>query len=234
LNPDLDRIALADAYHRIGRVRIPDILTKLSAQHVYRALEQETPWGLTCNNGKEEHEFASVSAEDHQQMAIAAWERAHTRFQYFYHNWHLLEGGRMRPAPDQYLGRLIKFMVSSRFLDFIGEVTGDSSINWLTATATLFKPLDFLTLHDDEHANSDRVVAFVLSMTPEWRPDWGGALQFYDSKDHIEEGYLPTFNALNLFRIPKLHSVSQVSAFGGMRYSISGWFEARKPAGEPG
>jgi len=49
-----------------------------------------------------------------------------------------------------------------------------------------------------------------------------GALQFYDRDDHIEEGYLPTFNALNLFRVPKRHSVTQVTSFGGLRYSISG------------
>jgi Rps23 Pro-64 3,4-dihydroxylase Tpa1-like proline 4-hydroxylase len=69
-------------------------------------------------------------------------------------------------------------------------------------------------------------IAYSLNMTPNWRPDWGGALQFYDGKSHIEEGYLPTFNALTLFRVPQFHSVTQVAAFGGSRYSVVGWFEA--------
>src|SRR5205823_9807981 len=89
-----------------------------------------------------------------------------------------------------------------------------------------------LAVHDDGLTN--RSTAYVLNMTPEWKPDWGGALQFYDRDDHIEEGYLPTFNALNLFRVPKRHSVTQVASFGGLRYSISGWFErvaAARPAG---
>jgi hypothetical protein len=35
--------------------------------------------------------------------------------------------------------------------------------------------------------------------------------------DQIEEGFLLTFNALNLFKTPKLHLVAQVASFGGMR-----------------
>ena len=105
-------------------------------------------------------------------------------------------------------------------LGFAREVTGDESIGWISGTATLYKPLDFLAVHDDGLTN--RNIAYVLNMTPEWKPDWGGALQFYDRDDHIEEGYLPTFNALNLFRVPKRHSVSQVASFGGLRYSADG------------
>ncbi|HEY5288971.1 MAG TPA: 2OG-Fe(II) oxygenase family protein, partial [Caulobacteraceae bacterium] len=86
-----------------------------------------------------------------------------------------------------------------------------------------YKPLDFLTVHDDGHVK--RRIAYVLNMTPKWKPDWGGALQFYDRDDHIEEGYLPTFNALNIFRVPRRHSVTQVASFGGLRFSVSGWFE---------
>jgi len=228
LNPSLDRGRFSQAFAEKGRVHIPNILSEGAARRVHKALVEETPWGLTVNNGKTEKQYSRVSAEDHQKMAIDAWDRAHSGFQYFYHNFHLLEDGRLGPAPDSCLGQLMKFMVSEKFLGPIREITGIAGIDWITATATLYKPLDFLTVHDDGGSHVNRVVAFVLNMTPEWRPDWGGALQFYDRNDHIEEGYLPTFNALNLFRIPKPHSVSQVSAFGGMRYAISGWFEVRK------
>jgi Rps23 Pro-64 3,4-dihydroxylase Tpa1-like proline 4-hydroxylase len=52
-------------------------------------------------------------------------------------------------------------------LGFAREVTGDESIGWISGTATLYKPLDFLAVH----------------------------------------------------------AVSQVASFGGLRFSISGWFE---------
>lgn len=223
LNPVLDRTELADAFMRNGRVHIPDILTGASAQRLLAALQRETPWGLIFNEGKQEREFETVSADDHEEMAIAAWERAHSGFQYFYHLYRLIEGRRIHPKPDHYLACVTKFLTSPQFIGLAREITGDASIGWISATATLYKPLDFLTVHDD--GLTRRRVAYVLNMTPEWKPDWGGALQFYDRDDHIEEGYLPTFNALNLFRVPRRHSVAQVTSFGGLRYSISGWFE---------
>ena len=232
LNPELDRAEIADAFRRTGRVHIPDILTDASARRLFRTLERETPWGLIFNEGKKTREFEAVSAEDHQEMAIAAWERAHTSFQYFYFYYRLLENRKIYPKPGHYLAKIIAFLTSPQFLGFVREVTGDESIGWISATATLYKPLDFLAVHDEGLTNRD--TAHVLNMTPEWKPDWGGALQFYDRDDHIEEGYLPTFNALNLFRVPKRHSVTQVASFGGLRYSISGWFErvaASRPAG---
>jgi SM-20-related protein len=225
LNPLLTAETFSDDFRRQGRIHISGLLTDAAAQRLFRALHKETPWGLIYNDGEKAHEFkhSTVSAEDHQEKAIAAWERAHSRFQYFYHVCRLLENRKIHPGPRHYLVRLVKFLTSREFLSFIRTVTGDDSIGWVSANATLYKPLDFLTAHDD--GLSERRIAYVLNMTPEWKPDWGGALQFYDHDDHIEEGYLPTFNSLNLFRVPKRHSVAQVSTFGGMRYSISGWFQ---------
>ena len=226
LNPDLDRARFAEEFARTGRIHIPDIFTQASARRLHQALEKETQWGLIFNEGKKARELATVSAEEHQALAIAAWERAHSTFQYFYHYHRLLEGQKIHPKPDHYLGKLVALLTAPHFLSFAREITGIDSIAWISGTATLFKPLDFLKIHDDDSVGSgQRLVAYVLNMTPKWAPDWGGALQFYDRRDHIEEGYLPTFNSLNLFRVPKLHSVSQVAIFGGLRYSISGWFE---------
>lgn len=223
VNPLLDRVGAAEAFQRTGRVHIPNILTETSAQRLHHALEQETPWGLIFNEGQKVHEFASISRDDHENFAINAYERAHASFQYFYHYYRLLENCTVYPKPDHYLGRVVALLTAPHFLALAREITGVSSIAWISATATLFKPLDFLKMHDDGHG---KIVAYVLNMTPKWHPDWGGALQFYDNRHHIEEGFLPTFNALNLFRVPKLHSVSQVAVFGSLRYSISGWFEA--------
>ena len=57
------------------------------------------------------------------------------------------------------------------------------------------------------------------------RPDWGGILQFLDRDGHVADGYVPVFNALNIFRVPQLHNVSSVVPFAGhARLSITGWF----------
>jgi Rps23 Pro-64 3,4-dihydroxylase Tpa1-like proline 4-hydroxylase len=228
LNPHLDRVQLAQTFARAGRVHITSALTDASARRVHNALERETPWGLILNEGKKVSELETVSAEDYQAMAVAAWGRANSGFQYFYHYYRLFENGKTYPKSDHYLAKLVAFLTAPDFLAFIREVTRLDSIACISSTATLYKPLDFLTIHDDGLAGG-KLVAYVLNVTPKWRPDWGGALQFFDRDDHIEEGYLPTFNTLNLFRVPKRHSVSQVAAFGGLRYSVSGWFGAERP-----
>jgi len=230
LNPRIDRTQIAATFARAGRVRIANVLTTHSARRVHQALEKETPWGLVLNNGKEVLEYDTVSAEDYQALAVAAWERARSTFQYFYHSYRLVDRGKVFPAPEHHLAKLAALLTAPEFFAFIREVTGLGTLSWISSTATLFKPLDFLTIHDDGF-DSGKLVAYALNMTPSWRPDWGGALQFFDRDDHIDEGYLPTFNSLNLFRVPMRHAVSQVAAFGGFRYAISGWFGSDASSG---
>lgn len=43
----------------------------------------------------------------------------------------------------------------------------------------------FVTEHDDDVAGKQRLAAYVFGFTPQWRPDWGGVLQFIDSNGHI-------------------------------------------------
>lgn len=226
LNPHLNRHQLAECFRQSGRVHVPSILTDAAAQRLHYALERETPWGLIFNEGSKARKFESVSSEDHQAMLMAAWERARHEFQMFYHYYPISERGNIYPNPEHYLRRLAEFLSTPQFYAFIRDITGIEVNGLQSCKATLFNPLHFLMVHDDNNPERERLVAYSLNMTPAWRPDWGGALQFFDSKDHVEDVYLPTFNALNLFRVPKRHSVSQVAAFGGSRYSVVGWFEA--------
>ena len=76
--------------------------------------------------------------------------------------------------------------------------------------------------------STGRLVAYVLNFTPVWNPDWGGMLLFTDERGHVEEGYVPVWNALNLMKVPQTHAVSLVAPFaGGLRYSITGWLLGR-------
>jgi len=107
------------------------------------------------------------------------------------------------------------------------EVTGLNDIAFADAQATLYRPGDFLTTHDDKTGGHKRRAAYVLNMTPGWCPDWGGILQFFDERGNVSQGFVPAFNALNVFRVPAEHAVSQVALFGGFRYSVTGWLHAR-------
>jgi SM-20-related protein len=229
LNPALNRAALAATFRDKGRIHIPDILTEVSARRLFYALDRETPWAITFNEGEKHFDCEKVSPAEQQKMAYAAWNRARSEFQFFHHRHRLTAIGEPYKDPTHYFARLVPFLSSPEFLGFIRDVTESPQIAWINAMATLYKPLDFLTLHDDDVAGYNRLIAYVFNFTPVWRPDWGGALQFFDAQGNIEEGFMPSFNGLNMFRVPKAHAVAQVAPFGGNRYAITGWFHHGVP-----
>ncbi len=227
LNPALDRKGLAESFRQAGRVHIPNVLTNVSAERIYRCLVQETKWSLTFNKGTHFLDLENVSQEERSKFAFGAWERARSDFQYFFDNHRLSVDGEPYPDQKHYHAKIVAFLNSPTLLAFIREVTGLAAIQRTDAQATLYRQGDFLTVHDDSTGGHKRLAAYVLNLTPIWRADWGGVLQFLDAAGHVEEGYVPCFNALNVFRVPMQHSVSQVALYGSLRYSITGWFHAR-------
>jgi Rps23 Pro-64 3,4-dihydroxylase Tpa1-like proline 4-hydroxylase len=68
------------------------------------------------------------------------------------------------------------------------------------------------------------VAAYVFSMTKVWDKNWGGHLAFFDDAGNITDAFVPSFNTLNIFLVPQLHSVQLVSPFAGAnRSSYLGW-----------
>ena len=137
------------------------------------------------------------------------------------------EGWSTSPDHEQLLAELN----SDQFLDFIRDVTSVPEIRVCDAQATHYGPNQFLSLHQDvnEAENEDRLVAYVLSLcTGNWRPDWGGYLLFFNDEGDIVQGYRPRFNCLNMFSVPRHHSVSFVPPFAaGNRLAVTGWFRSR-------
>ena len=229
LNPLLDRNALNEGFARAGRAHIPDVLTQQAAVRLLQALQLETPWTVTLNKGHNFLDFERMPPEERGKLALGVFERARANpgFHYIYDTHRISRNGEPYVGSVPYLERLFKFLNSSNFLSFMREVTGLDAIAWADAQATLYRPGDFLTTHDDKTGGHKRLAAYVLNLTPGWCPDWGGVLQFFDERGNVSQGFTPAFNALNIFRVPAEHAVSQVALFGGYRYSITGWFHAR-------
>lgn len=226
LNPSLDEAALARAFARDGRLHIPGVLTEDAAARVHRCLAEETPWTLIVNKDGTRRDLPNVSLPDRTAHAAAAWEYARGNFAFIYDNHRLSNTGEAYPRADSYLAHIVDFLNGKPFLDLMRRVTGLDAIALADAQATFYRPGDFLSPHDDFSDGKKRLAAYVLNMTPYWRGDWGGQLQFIDANGQVEGGYVPAFNALNVFRVPKLHLVSQVALHGGSRYSVTGWLRA--------
>ena len=233
LNPALDREAAARAFARDGRVQIRDFLQPAAAATIRNILARETPWGLAWRAGEDgphglrQREVAAKPAAERQALwgrissAAGAGEYAFLYGQYAMLNAYL-EGWR----EHQGLDLLVEHINSEPLLDLVRSVTGIAELRKGDAQATLYGPGNFLALHDDSHVAEGWRIAYVMNFcVDDWRPDWGGYLNFYDEEGDVVAGFRPRFNALNMFRVPQRHNVTYVPPFAPIgRFAITGWF----------
>jgi Rps23 Pro-64 3,4-dihydroxylase Tpa1-like proline 4-hydroxylase len=229
LNPMLDRARLAAEFSRCGHVQIPQALERASAQRLHACLAEETPFSLICNDGEKQLDYPGLTPAQRQEHTRAAWRRVGIdAFQYLYEQHILTTEGERYADPDHYWARVTDFLNGPPFLDLARAVTGMSAIAFADGQAGLYRSGHFLTAHGDEAKGANRLAAYVLSLTPSWRAEWGGLLEFIGADGHIAAGYVPNFNSLRLFRVPINHHVSCVAPFAmAGRYSITGWLRAR-------
>lgn len=232
----LDPARLAPAFARHGRLHLPGLLPAPQAKAVGAALAGAVPWHKSLNAHGRSYDLgfdtlADMPAERRAELDAAVVQGGRTGFQYQFDAWRLsdlVEGGQRQGGPLAPIEAAYDFLNSTDFLNFIRILTNDSRPAYADAQATRYRAGDFLTAHDDDVEGKKRLYAYVLNFTPVWRPDWGGLLVFHDIDGHVAEGYSPTFNALNIFRVPQLHAVTQVASFvNAERLSITGWIRER-------
>lgn len=97
----------------------------------------------------------------------------------------------------------------------------------VTTMGTLYQPGDYTTTHSDTINSGDgsRRLAFVLHLSTDWQPEWGGELIFLSPYLALT----PSYNRLTLFPVGDMrhqHLVSPVSRFAprGRRLAFVGWF----------
>jgi Rps23 Pro-64 3,4-dihydroxylase Tpa1-like proline 4-hydroxylase len=228
LSSKLDWDRLAQVYANSQRLHVPNFLEPDDAGQLHATLRSRQDWRLVINQGEVSYDLdrtaqQSLSAEQRCQIDQAVHAQARYGFQYLY------ESIRVPDAPEQRVGddplfRFARFMSSDPVRGFLRHVTGRKGIDFADAQATAYGPGHFLTAHDDEVPGKDRHAAYVFNLSPGWRIDWGGLLLFQGADGHVEQGFTPSFNALNLFTVPQRHSVSMVAPFTpNRRYSITGW-----------
>ena len=236
LNPRLDAELIARVYRTSGRVHVPDFFDRPSAERILRALESETPWQAVLFDGTEHRELpvgslAELPEAERADLHAKTDAAARSGFSYRYSNFRLYENWQEGRHREAFLMRVLEFLNSPPFLELTRRITGDAAIGYADAQATRYSAGDFLTCHNDAVEGKNRRAAYVLSFTPAWHPDWGGMLAFPDGYGHLSEAFAPAFNAFNLFRVPMLHTVTQVSSFAAApRYSITGWLRQIPPS----
>ena len=235
--PGIDPEQLKSRFARHGRLHIPGVFAEPNAQAIGDALAGDMPWHRSVNIKGKAYDLAldqieAMPPDRRAEFETAVLEGGRTGFQYQFDAWRLsdLMEADMRGAVPA-LEALYDFLNGEAFLGFARALTGEDACAYVDAQATRYTPGHFLTAHDDDVAGKNRLFAYVLNFTPAWRTDWGGLLLFHDADGNVAEGYSPAFNALNIFRVPQLHSVSPVAAYAGApRLSVTGWIRSQRPS----
>lgn len=227
LNPQIDAAALARQFAAEGRVQIIDLLPERQALMLASMLRERGDWKQVLNSGDKIFELdratrAAMSAEQHRTLDDAVHAGARHGFQYRYETLRVSDDRGDRLASGDLLAQFAEWLSNGDVRELMRRITGTNAIEYADAQGTAYSPGDFLTAHDDDVAGKRRHAAYVFGLSPEWRTEWGGLLLFHEQAR--VSGYVPRFNTLSLFRVPQLHSVSQVSrAAPHRRYSITGW-----------
>lgn len=235
LSNAIDREAAARTFTATGRVQIRDVLAPDAAGNLHAVLERGTDWGIgwTAEGQKgfnlRGDALRALPPRERAQIGDAAALAARQgEFAFVYGRYPMVEAYKEGWDPGHPLDNLLEHLNAPAMLDLVRAVTGIPEICKADAQATLYAPGHFLTRHDDSDAEEGRRVAYVLGLTRDWRPDWGGYLLFFDDDGDVVAGLRPRFNALNLFRVPASHNVSYVPPFAPVgRFAITGWFRDR-------
>src|SRR4029453_94114 len=199
LRAGLDPAALAETFRRDGRLQIVDFPRPDGALPLFRQLAESGEWRLAVNKGEQIEDLSLAEVAAWPAEKKAAFERevvagGRQGFQFRYETIRLPEYGTgSGRVPPPLLAEFVSFLSSPEMIAFFQDLTGANDIALADGHASRYQPGHFLTAHDDTNVDMGRRAAYVLNLTPQWLPDWGGVLQFYDERGNIIRGFPPAF-----------------------------------------
>jgi len=227
-----DFAAAAERLARTGRTRVPGLFGEGGHALHAAVLAPDQPWVRTFLNPLgADIPVATLDAsspEDQAHVTQQAYAGATEGLQFLFDRLRLGPAREAGMATPQILFDLLDLFNTEAFLSFARRLTGDDRIAFSDGQVTRYLPGHFLNRHSDANPRTERLYAYVLNLSPGWRAEWGGLLQFLDEGGDITESFVPSFGALNVFAVPQMHAVSTVAPFaGGPRYSVTGWWRAK-------
>lgn len=231
------RIALSDeaieqaaqSFVATGHVRLENAFAPETAEALHRHLNEELEWWRVVNQGERTWDLgpesiAAMADGGDTPLLDAVYKGAREGFQFLFDSVRVSDEPAERTARGLLLDRLVDAMNDAVNLGVLRRITGSEDIVRADGQATRYLPGHFLTGHDDDIDGKGRIAAYVINLTPQWRTEWGGLLQFHDEAGDVTRGLKPRYNAIHIFRVPQLHSVSPVAPFAPHpRLCITGW-----------
>lgn len=225
LSNNYDTEELRMIYDINKRVVIDNFLSDEFAEYVYNDINRlpKHTW-FNCvgfSNIKIEKRWKPINRKKHMMSnELAKKSFNHDQFAYSFKR-----NMGMRQGETSYVETILRDIFSSDNLyNLIDDVTGNKPQSYSQLFLSQYVKNCFLAPHSDINRGK---FAFVLNLTKDWKPQYGGVLHFLDDKrENIVDSYVPKFNSLIIFEVPKTgipHFVSHVVHEKKKRFAITGW-----------
>ena len=170
INPKLNPKELNKVYLDKGRLQVHDFFTPETSQYLLTLLLENKNWNLAYNSGNNYYEspiseLEKLTPEQKQKFMKQIFAKASNNFQYVFIQYYISQAIKLKEEQGHPLHQVDAFLNSDYYLDFMRELTADSSIKKADSYASVFDKEHFLTEHDDLHDKHDRVAACVFNFT---------------------------------------------------------------------
>jgi Rps23 Pro-64 3,4-dihydroxylase Tpa1-like proline 4-hydroxylase len=218
-------LKLKEKFDLNKKLVIKDFLTVSFAENLFKYAFFEKNWILATGIDKNKYEKADIQQNIKiNQLQIKNVNNAFGKDQFSYNFYRTMNANKM-----SLIELTIRNIFNSKdFLNKLSEITGLELTKLTTLFMSKYKNGSFLSPHSDK---GNGRIAFVLNLSKFWKPQYGGVLHFMnDNRTDIIDSYVPLFNSLMIFEVPKEsgipHFVSHVSPNVKFnRYAITGWFD---------
>ncbi len=233
INPKLDAAKLNEEFKANRRLHVSELLSPEASEALYHYVNEQVEWSTyLVSKGRMYEAPPEVRKEytekDEQELIDAAVANARELgFTYIYDsNRRVSEDPAVRAQDPSLLARFADFANSATFLDFMRTLTGVPELVRAEVHAMRFRSGHFITFHDGTRSadkEGKKRATYFYNLTPEWRVEWGGLLEFRGKEGHLVEAYAPCFNCLDVIAFPMGHWMSMVAPFiDGPAYAIQG------------
>jgi SM-20-related protein len=242
LNPELNVEKLSEEFKKNGRVRALNFLQPACAEALYQHLRHNVAWRtfLVASEqllGTPPGEPVGVNADEEREILDCAYGGARKGGFAYVHDADRLfpedeadyapESAAPRvPPADSMLAGFEEFLNTAALRELVCTVTGLQELGSISSQATRFRPGHFVGFHSGTwSADKTRKRRALLSfgLTPDWKPEWGGAQEFRSNDQGIAQSFIPCFNSLEVWGFPMGYWISAVAPFAEVpRFGVMG------------
>lgn len=215
-----------EQFSKKKKLNIPYFLKNDFANILYKHILNEKNWTLATGIDAIKYEKASIQTNEkinNTQIKNVNNAFANDHFSYIFYR-----SMNNNPKNMSYIEFSVRKLFSSpEFIENLNKITNLNLTQLTTLFLSKYKAGNFLSPHSDK---GNGRLAFVLNLTKNWKPQYGGALHFMnDARTEITDTYVPQFNNFIIFYVPEKTGISHfvstvVQNVKHNRYSITGWF----------